>query len=286
MIAVLGEANAGKSTLINQLVGQKVSIVSAKPHTTRYGIYGIVCQEENQFIFMDTPGFLFQPRGPLQEAMAKVTLRCLYEADLVLVVLDASRPSHQLMTSLQALSGIFPEGKPLIIALNKVDRIAKGILLPLAQQVRPFSEEIMMISGKKGTGVKDLLGIIENKLQMGPWLFPEEDFTQISGKFWAAEMTREKIFSHVHQEIPYHVHVETTRWEENRKRLILEQTIYVAKDGQKKLIIGHKGRRLSIIGQQARYELSQHFGKAVHLFLFIKVDPHWLPRLKVPTSFL
>jgi GTPase len=197
-VAVLGEANAGKSTLVNALTGEKVSIVSAKAHTTRQGIYGIVCDGPTQMILVDTPGLIPQPRGPLQSFMAKATSRSMREADIAVVVIDATRSIPE---STRILLDKMKE-KSLLIALNKVDKVHKDDLLPLAESVSAWSEHIFMISALRAQGIQDLGQAIVNGLPEGPWLFDAADITQISSRVWAAEIVREKIFNAVHHEVP------------------------------------------------------------------------------------
>jgi GTP-binding protein Era len=277
LISVLGQANAGKSTLINALTGEKVSIVSEKPHTTRYEIYGIVCHEESQMIFVDTPGLIERPQGPLQSFMAKTTSRSLRDADIFMIIIDIACPipesTHQLLNRLK--------DKPLIIVFNKIDKISKEKLLPLAEKYRQWTPYIAMTSAKKGTGLSYLFDTIEKLIPEGHWLFDKEDLTQITQRFWAAEMTREKIFACVHQEIPYHLHVTTDEWTETPKKLLLRQTIIVDQDKYKKWVIGYQGQRIKLIGQKSRFELAHHLNKEVHLFLSVKVNPQWAVQLKM-----
>ena len=275
-VAVLGEANAGKSTLVNALAGQKVSIVSAKPHTTRYDIYGIVCQDQSQMIFIDTPGLIDRPRGLLQSYMAKMTTRSVREADVFLVVIDASLPLPE--STCQLLERL--KDKPLIVALNKTDTLLRDTLLPLADRVRQWTSCIALISAKKSKGLDFISEEINKCLPTGPFLFDKEDLTQISQRFWAAEMTREKVFDMVHQEIPYRVHVITEEWINKAKELTLRQTIVVDKDRYKKWIIGHEGQRIRTIGLRSRTEIGKELGKTVHLFLTVAVDPQWTVSLK------
>jgi GTP-binding protein Era len=270
-VAILGQANAGKSTLINALIGQKISIVSSKPHTTRYGIYGIVCRESSQIIFWDTPGLIPSPKKGLQAYMAKTTRRGMQESDVVVVLIDATIPipdsTFQLLNHLKDRSPI--------VALNKVDALKKEKLLPLADQLQNYTSSIMMISGKKRDGLETLLESIVQRLPHSPWLFGKDDLTQVSQRFWAAEMTREKVFENVHQEIPYHIHVFTDAWEEKKRSLTLRQTIFVQKDRYKKWILGHDGQRIRTIGLQARMEIAREVEKEVHLFLKVVTDPFW-----------
>lgn len=276
MIAVLGQANAGKSTLVNALAGEKVSIVSAKPHTTRYDVYGIVCHDDTQFIFIDTPGLIQRPQGPLQHYLTKMTSRGLRDADAIIVVVDAKAPIPESTITLLEKS----QGKPLLIVLNKVDSVAKDILLPLAQRMQTWSPWIAMTSGKTGSGIPFILESMAEHMPTGPWLFDADDMTQISQRMWAAEMTREKIYQCVHFEIPYHTHVITDEWTESAKSIVVYQTIYVDNDRYKKWIIGHKGQRIRLMGEQSRHDLSNTLGKEVHLYLKVKTDASWFERIR------
>jgi GTP-binding protein Era len=270
-VAIVGQANAGKSTLINTLAGQKVSIVSSKPHTTRYGIYGIICHNDSQLILVDTPGFIDAPQKGLQEYMAQTTRRGIRESDVVVVLIDATAPiPNTIQQTLVRLRDRTP-----IIALNKVDAMKKEDLLPLAAQLQEYTQSIFMISGKKNNGLDTLIDAIVNRVPSGPWLFDQDDLTQVSQRFWAAEMTREKVFENVHQEIPYHIHVMTDAWEEKKHSLVLRQTIFVHKDRYKKWVLGHDGQRIRTIGLQARMEIAKEIKKDVHLFLNVKTDPSW-----------
>ncbi len=271
LISVIGQANAGKSTLINALVGQKVSIVSAKAHTTRYGIYGIICKEKAQIILMDTPGFIRNPKGKLQNFMHNVT-KSSFKADAFLWVIDASIPFVGNMDELVKLM----HSKPFAIVLNKVDKVSKPKLLQMAQNYKAYTESIFMISAKSQSGLEAVFDYAVNHLKPGPWLFPEQDLTQISERFWAEEVTREKVFTNVHQEIPYQAHVITEQWHETNKQLTIRQCILAGKDGHRKLVLGHKGCRIRTIGIQARREMEIYFQKSVHLFLYVKISPDWI----------
>ena len=271
MVAVLGQANAGKSTLVNALAGEKVSIVSAKPHTTRYDIYGIICQDDAQIIFVDTPGLIDRPQGPLQSFMAKMTTRTVREADLFMVVIDASRKIPE--TTLTLLDRL--KDKKLMIVLNKVDQVPKDKLLPMAEHYQVWSPWIAMTSGKTGSGLAFVMSSLMEQIPEAPWLFDEDAMTQISQRMWAAEMTREKLFQCVHQEVPYHAHVVTDEWKEKKRELTLRQTIYVDDARYKKWIVGYQGQRIRLIGEKSRMEMSEHLDKTVHLFLNVLVDPSW-----------
>ena len=182
MVAVLGQANAGKSTLVNALAGEKVSIVSAKPHTTRYDIYGIICQDDAQIIFVDTPGLIDRPQGPLQSFMAKMTTRTVREADLFMVVIDASRKIPE--TTLTLLDRL--KDKKLMIVLNKVDQVPKDKLLPMAEHYQAWSPWIAMTSGRTGSGLAFVMSSLMEHIPEAPWLFDEDAMTQISQRMWAA----------------------------------------------------------------------------------------------------
>lgn len=270
-VAIVGQANAGKSTLVNTMAGQKVSIVSSKPHTTRYGIYGIVCHDNSQMILVDTPGIIACPQKGAQGYMSKITRQNTKEADIVVVVIDATAPiPDSTMTLLKKMQDRRP-----IVALNKVDSLKKDTLLPLADQVSPWASSIVMISGKKNQGLDALFDCIHERLNDGPWLFGPDDLTQISMRFWAAEMTREKLFDTVHQEIPYQAHVVTDKWDEGKKDIVVHQTIFVTKDRYKKWILGHKGQRIRTIGLRSRTEMGKETKKKIHLFLDVAVDATW-----------
>ena len=193
------------------------------------------------------------------------------ESDVFVVLIDATAPMPE--STIQLLERL--KDRSLIVALNKVDAIKKEGLLPLAAQLQKWSSCILMISGQKKRGLDILIEEILARLPQSPWLFDGEDLTQISQRFWAAEMTREKVFENVHQEIPYHTHVLTDVWEEKSKSLTLRQTIFVNKDRYKKWVLGHKGQRIRTIGLQARTEIGKEIGKEVHLFLNVAVDASW-----------
>lgn len=273
-IAVLGQANAGKSTLVNALVGEKVSIVSPKPHTTRYGIYGIVCYKESQLIFVDTPGFIARPQGALQTFMDRATKRSFYEADGFMVVVDVSIAAPPSISLIER-----SKEKPLVIVLNKVDKIPKERLLPLAEQYGAQTPHIAMTCATSESGVPYLREKIASLVPEGPWLFGPDDLTQISQRFWAAEITREKVMNCLHYEVPYHTQVVTEEWRETSKSLRLRQSILVDQEKYRKWILGYEGQRIRTIGQQARYEMGKHLGKEVHLFLTVLVDPQWTSRI-------
>lgn len=276
-VSILGHANAGKSTLVNALVGQKVSIVCDKPHTTRYEIHGVLQHGSSQIVLVDTPGLISKPTNSLQSFMHKTTHRNAREADVYLFVLDATKPiDAQARRMLNHL-----KDKPLVVALNKVDKMNKLRLLPLAQQIQTWTKAIPMISALKHGGLEGLLAEIEALLPEGPWLYGGEDVSQISQRFWAAELTREQAFNALHQEIPYHLHVLTTKWKETKKDITIEQKIIVDQPHHKKWVLGYEGQRIRLIGESARHGLMAQLGKPVHLFLQVEVDKKWMSKIEM-----
>lgn len=278
-VALLGQANAGKSTLLNALMAYKLAAVSSKEHTTRHDIYGIWCRDEAQIIFVDTPGLIRCAQGPLQTFMRKNTSRGMREADIATVVIDANVPV--MPSTFQLLDKLCD--KPLVIVLNKIDSISKERLLPLAQKFQKWTPYIVMISALHKEGLDYLTDTLRRLIPEGPWLFDGQDLTQISQRFWAAELTREKIFQYVHQEIPYHVCVETDEWKEKTKEVTIRQSILVDDIRYRKWIIGHEGQRIRHIGQQARMDMMQSLEKTVHLFLHVRVDASWAKSIEHKT---
>lgn len=286
-VCVLGAANAGKSTLVNALTGQKVSIVSPKPHTTRNQIYGILSSQPWQIIFVDTPGLIQRPSDALQTYMRKTVWKNSREADLCLILLDVCRPGYDLTERL--LEHACSREKNVFLLFNKVDGIEKEKLLPIADRFRHFDKvaKFFMISAEKKKGLQSVQDAIIKYLPISPWLFPEDSVTQVSNQFMAAELTREKIFQWLHQEVPYNTHVETDLWHIAGHDLppgyntlpasgiTIFQTIFVEREGHRKLILGQGGRRIKAIGQNVRQELSQRLGQPVHLFLYVKINPDW-----------
>lgn len=274
-VAILGEANAGKSTFVNAAVGEKVSIVSSKPHTTRYSIYGILGHQESQIIFIDTPGVISRPQNPLQHLMSRVTSRSAGEAEAALLIVDAAYPNYETTAALaQRVKGI-----PLFLAFNKVDLLDKAKLLPLIQHYQELTPEIFLISAKKKRGLDAVIDKLAQVVPEGPWLFPPEDLTQVPQRVWAAEMTREKVFECVHEEIPYSTHVVTDHWDEDEASVTLHQTIFVTKPKYRQLVLGHQGKRIKLIGQKSRFQMEDCLRKKVNLFLYVKLDPHWVRQL-------
>lgn len=275
-IAILGQPNAGKSTLINRLVGTKVSIVSPKVQTTRRRVLGITVVDASQLIFVDTPG-VFTPKKPLEKAMVKAAWESLQDADLIVVIVDAASKARQdAETILKALA---PKQKRLILCLNKIDLIDKTRLLALASQLNELApiEKTFMISALKKKGIQDLLQYCAQEVPENPWFFPEDQLSDLPSKLFAAEITREHIFRQLHQEIPYSLTVETEAWEQFKNgSLKISQVIVVERENQRAIVLGKQGQKIKSIGESARKELSFIFDTKVHLILHVKVDPKWL----------
>lgn len=275
-VALVGAPNAGKSTLLNQLVGTKVSIVSPKVQTTRTRVRGIVMTDDAQLVFIDTPG-IFAPKRRLDRAMVKAAWNGADDADLVVLVIDAGAGITDEVRAI--IDQLKSQNRKAILAMNKVDKVAdKEKLLRLSQEF--FAEEVFtdvfMISAKKGSGTKDLVNFLAAKMPDGPWMFPEDDVSDMPLRLLAAEITREKLYYQLQQELPYSATVETELWEERKDGSVkLEQTIFVEREGQKAIILGKGGKRIKALGSDARKELEAIFERRVHLFLFVKVRENW-----------
>jgi GTPase len=271
-VAVIGAPNAGKSTLVNALVGQKVAIVSPKAQTTRARLMGIAIHGSAQILLVDTPG-IFEPRRRLDRAMVAAAWTGAQDADLVLLVVDASERVRE-----EILEGLGKREQPLFLALNKVDLVKKEKLLVLATELaaRLNPEKVFMISATQGDGVPDLMQALAEAMPPGPWLYPEDEVSGATDRMIAAELTREQIVNQLHQELPYATAVETESWEDRPDgSTVIHQQILVERDSQKAIVIGKGGRRLKAIGAAARAEIAQHLGRPVHLFLHVKVEPKW-----------
>lgn len=272
-IAVVGEPNAGKSTLINQLVGQKVSIVSSKVQTTRQRILGIAISGEAQLVLIDTPG-IFAPKKRLDRAMVASAWDAGKDADQIVLIVDASQKSQA--RSLEILKRL--EHRKVILALNKVDAVDKAKLLKMAQQYHAHENvsEIFMISALTGDGVPDLMTHLVKETPEGIWMFPEDEITDMPQRLWAAEITREQLYHQLYQELPYETFIETELWEEfDNGDVKINQVIYVNRDGQKSIILGKRGVKIKEISQAARTELATLLGRKVHLYLYVKVAENW-----------
>jgi GTP-binding protein Era len=274
-VAVVGAPNAGKSTLVNALVGQKVAIVSAKAQTTRARLMGIAIEGGSQILLVDTPG-IFRPKRRLDRAMVQAAWSGAEDAELILLVVDSDAGLTGEVE--RAVAGLEKRQHPLFVALNKVDLVKKHILLGLATALtdRLKPDQVFMISAAQGDGVPDLKSALAAALPEGPWLYPEDEVSDASDRMVAAELTREQIYEQLHQELPYASAVETETWTDRPDGSTeIRQQILVERDSQKAIVIGKGGSRLKAIGQAARKAISEHLGRKVHLFLHVKVNPKW-----------
>ena len=274
-VALIGAPNAGKSTLINAMVGSKVTIVSRKVQTTRALIRGITIEDNAQLIFVDTPG-IFAPKRRLDRAMVTTAWTGAHDADLVGVLIDARKGLEEEAEAI--LEKLAEVRQPKIFILNKVDLVAKEALLALTKSAneRIAFEATFMISALKGDGVADLKTWLAARVPPGPWLYPPDQMSDAPLRQLAAEITREKLFERLHQELPYHSTVETEAWKELRKGDIrIEQTIYVERESQRKIVLGKGGQTIKAIGEAARKEIAALTEAKVHLFLFVKVREGW-----------
>jgi GTPase len=275
-IAVIGSPNAGKSTLVNQIVGSKVTIVSHKVQTTRAPIRGIAMHGRSQLIFIDTPG-IFQPKRRLDRAMVDAAWGGVSDADVTALMVDSVRGFDEDVAAIvERLKDT--HGKKLLI-LNKVDLLEhKDRLLLLVKELSATVtfERVFMISALDGSGVKDLTAYLAGAVPLGPYHYPEDEISDLPMRMLAAEITREKIFHRLHDELPYHITVETTEWKTLKGGAArIEQTIYVERDSQKKIVLGKEGATIKQISMESRLELAKLFDHPVHLFMFVKVRDNW-----------
>jgi len=274
-VALIGAPNVGKSTLVNRLVGTKVSIVTHKVQTTRALIRGIIIHNNTQIVLVDTPG-IFTPKRRLDRAMVTTAWSGAKDADIVLVLVDAAKGLDEETEEVFASLSTVKQEK--ILVINKVDSVPRPSLLELTKKLnegQTFSETFM-ISALKGTGCDDLLDYLAKKLPEGPWYYPEDQISDMPMRQLAAEITREKLYMRLHNELPYASTVETEKWEERPDGSVkINQIIYVEREGQKKIVLGTKGETIKAIGQAARKELMEILEQKVHLFLFVKVRDHW-----------
>ena len=274
-VAVIGAPNAGKSTLVNALVGQKVAIVSGKPQTTRSRLMGIAIEGSAQILLVDTPG-IFEPRRRLDRAMVAAAWTGAQDADLILLVIDAAAGVNAEAERIIAALG--ERKQPLFLVLNKVDLVNKGALLGLATDLtaRIDPAKVFMISTAEGDGVPDLKQALAGAMPQGPWLYSEDDVSDATDRMIAAELTREQVVNQLHQELPYATAIETESWEDRPDgSTVINQQIIVERDSQKAIVIGKGGKRLKSIGAAARAEIAHHLGRPVHLFLHVKVEAKW-----------
>jgi GTP-binding protein Era len=287
--AVIGAPNAGKSTLVNRLVGSKVTIVTQKAQTTRFPVRGVAIEGESQIVLVDTPG-IFRPRRRLDRAMVRAAWSGAADADAVVHLIDAEAELAAVGAKPKAadrlaaedvrtvIDGLKRSGRRAILALNKIDRVQRDELLGLTQRLHGTEAygEVFMISALDGSGVADLKRRLAELMPDGPWLYPEDQSADLPARLLAAEITREKVFLRVHEELPYAASVETTAFEERKDGSArLEQTIYVEREGQRAILIGKGGQTLKWIGEASRKELAEILGRPVHLFLTVKVKQNW-----------
>lgn len=274
-IAVVGAPNAGKSTLVNALVGQKVAIVTPKAQTTRVRLMGVAIQGEAQILLLDTPG-IFEPKRRLDRAMVAAAWEGTRDADLIALVIDASSGLKRGVSDL--LDRLKDRPEPKLLILNKVDLVKKESLLTLIAQFegRATFEEIYMVSATTGDGVAELKAALAARVPVGPWHFPEDQVSDATDRMMAAEITREQLYHQLHAELPYASAIETEKYEERKDgSVVIHQQILVGRDSQKAIVLGKRGARIKEIGAAARAELSQALGRKVHLFLHVKVNPKW-----------
>lgn len=276
-VALIGEPNAGKSTLLNRMVGAKVSIVTHKVQTTRARIRGVAIEGDAQIVFVDTPG-LFQPRRRLDRAMVAAAWGGAADADVVVLMIEAHRGvTEGVERILEGLADV-GQGRKVALAINKIDRVQAEALLVLSQKLNdlyPFVETFM-ISAERGHGVDTLRAWLAGQLPESPWLYPEDQIADLPMRMIAAEMTREKLTLRLHQELPYQLTVETENWEERKDGTArIDQMIYVLRDGHKGIVLGNKGETIKSVSKAAREELETFLDRRVHLFLQVKVRPNW-----------
>jgi GTP-binding protein Era len=277
-VALIGEPNAGKSTLLNRMVGAKVSIVTHKVQTTRARIRGVAMAGQSQIVFVDTPG-LFRPRRRLDRAMVAAAWSGAADADIVVLLIEAHRGMTEGVKAI--LSGMSDRVNrlPVALAINKIDKVKAEDLLALTQAMNeayPF-ERTFLISAERGHGCDDLKAWLAEKIPAGDWFYPEDQIADLPMRMIAAEMTREKLTLRLHQELPYELTVETEHWQERDDGTArIDQVVYVARDGHKGIVLGHKGETIKAVSHASRLELEEFLGRKVHLFLQVKVRPNWL----------
>ena len=274
-VAVVGAPNAGKSTLVNALVGQKVAIVTPKAQTTRTRLMGVAIAGEAQILLLDTPG-IFQPKRRLDRAMVAAAWGSAQDADLIALVIDAASGINRNVAEM--IERLKDRREPKILVLNKVDLVRKEVLLTLAAELseRIEAEEIFMVSATTGDGIADLKAALAARVPPGPWHFPEDQVSDATDRMLAAEVTREQLYHQLHAELPYDSAIETEKFEERPDgSAAIHQQILVARDSQKAIVLGKGGTRIRAIGEAARKELSALLGRKVHLFLHVKVNPKW-----------
>ena len=274
-VALVGAPNAGKSTLMNQLMGTKVSIVTHKVQTTRARIIGVCVRDEAQIVFVDTPG-IFAPKRRLERAMVAAAWGGAADADVIVLLVDAS--DRSIDHALHVVEGLKKAGRRAVLALNKIDLVPREVLLGLTGQLNATGvfTATYMISALTGDGVDDLVPNFAAMLPKGPWLYPEDHLTDMNERLFASEITREKLFLRLHQELPYALTVETEGWEERPDGSVkVDQVIYVERTSQRAIVLGKGGQQIKAIGATARVEMEELMERRVHLFLFVKVRDKW-----------
>lgn len=273
-VAVLGAPNAGKSTLVNTLIGSKVSIVSPKVQTTRSRIRGIFVEGETQLVLVDTPG-IFSASAKFERAMVASAWTESDDADRRLLLIDAQKGLDK--NTQKIIARLQQEKKKAILVLNKIDMVEKAQLLPLIEELNKFKifTDTFMISAKTGEQIEELKNFLIQKAPVGVWMFPADQLTDLPNRLFAAEVTREKLFLMLQKELPYTLSVETTSYKETEKGVRIEQTIYVEREGLKPIVLGKNGQMIKKIGESSRRELEKLFETKVHLFLFVKVKENW-----------
>ncbi|MEZ5924389.1 MAG: GTPase Era [Hyphomicrobiaceae bacterium] len=274
-VAIIGAPNAGKSTLVNALVGAKISIVTHKVQTTRARVRGIVMRGKTQVVLVDTPG-IFAPRRRLDRAMVEAAWSEAGEADVTALLVDATKPDSGGDDPI--LDKLATTGRRRILVLNKVDKVEKTRLLACVKSIndRVSFERTFMVSALTGSGVEDLADWLAAAMPAGEWLFPEDQIADAPLRLTAAELTREKLYLRLHEELPYASTVETTAWKELKDGSVrIEQTIYVERESQRRIVLGHKGETIKAISMESRKDIAQVLERPVHLFLFVKVDERW-----------
>lgn len=277
-VALIGEPNAGKSTLLNRMVGAKVSIVTHKVQTTRARIRGVALEGNAQIVFVDTPG-VFRPRRRLDRAMVAAAWTGAADADVVVLMVEAHRGLTDGVRDIIAALTEKAGDRHIALAINKIDRVEAPVLLGLTKELNEAFDfaETFLISAERGHGVDDLRAWLAGEMPEGPWLYPEDQIADLPMRMIAAEMTREKLTLRLHQELPYQLTVETENWEERDDGSArIDQVIYVARDGHKGIVLGKRGETIKGVSQAARAELEEFLGRKIHLFLQVKVRPGWL----------
>ena len=277
-VALIGEPNAGKSTLLNQMVGAKISIVTHKVQTTRTRIRGVSVENQSQIIFVDTPG-LFTPRRRLDRAMVAAAWNGAADSDITLLMVEAHRGlTEGVEKIISSISEIGKNGK-LALVINKIDKVKANDLLALSKEINeshPFVETFM-ISAEKGKGINDLRRWLASNLPEGPWLYPDDQISDMPLRMIAAEITREKLTLRLHQELPYQLTVETEKWEEKADKSVrIEQIIYLSRSGHKGIVLGKKGETIKAVSMASRLSIEEFLGARVHLFLRLKVREKWM----------